>query len=642
MKAALSFVTLLLFATFSSAQIVPQTPWTWMKGDNTIDQPGVYGIQGVAGQDNKPGGRNISTTWKDQSGNLWLFGGMGFGTGGSGFLNDLWKFNPVTNKWAWVKGDDTPDHYGVYGINGLADPSNKPGGVYSGISWVDNDGNFWLFGGYGYSESGIGLLNSLWKYDPSTNNWAWIKGDKTIDQAGVYGNKGIAHSANKPGARYCSQSWTDDNGDLYLFGGYGYDKNIHGELNDIWKYNIPTNEWTWIKGDSTTHQAGTYGTEGVSSPGNNPGSRYLSISWKDQSNDLWLFGGYGLDEQGLGSLNDLWKYSSSTNEWTWISGNKTIDQQAVYGIPGIPAPTNKPGARYISSAWMDPGGDLWMFGGYGYDASNAGYLNDLWKYSPGTNKWTWVKGDNTVDQFAIYGVLGLPDILNKSGARNGGVSWADGNGNLWLFGGYGFDGTTTGVLNDLWKINSFGSILPLKLLQFDGTLNNDIVRLQWQTAQETGFSHFIIQRSFDGMNFTSLGDIAGTGYNGTHQYTYPDFDLKNHSEAVVFYRLQLVNNDGSSSFSKVLRFGLSKKDLSVHIFPNPVVHSLNLSFDQVNSGPVTIFIMDMKGVVVKKQSGNMGAGRASISMDVSGLPASTYVLSVTGGALSQQLKFIKE
>ena len=74
MKATVSFVTLLLFATFSSAQIVPQTPWTWMKGDNTIDQPGVYGTQGVADHDNKPGGRNISSTWKDQSGNLWLFG----------------------------------------------------------------------------------------------------------------------------------------------------------------------------------------------------------------------------------------------------------------------------------------------------------------------------------------------------------------------------------------------------------------------------------------------------------------------------------------------------------------------------------------------------------------------------------------
>ena len=144
------------------------------------------------------------------------------------------------------------------------------------------------------------------------------------------------------------------------------------------------------------------------------------------------------------------------------------------------------------------------------------------------------------------------------------------------------------------------------------------------------------------MNFTSLGDLAGAGNNTAHQYAYPDLDLKNYSETVVFYRLQLVNNDGSSSFSKVLRFDLGKKDLYVRVFPNPVVHSLNLSFDQAKTGPVTIRIIDMKGVTVKKQSGNTGAGRTSINMDVSGLPASTYVVWVTDGTLSQQQKFIKE
>jgi hypothetical protein len=60
------------------------------------------------------------------------------------------------------------------------------------------------------------------EYDPSTNKWTWIKGDDDIELTGVYGTKGIPAATNKPGARYVSSSWTDHNGNLWLFGGYGY------------------------------------------------------------------------------------------------------------------------------------------------------------------------------------------------------------------------------------------------------------------------------------------------------------------------------------------------------------------------------------------------------------------------------------
>ena len=50
-----------------------------------------------------------------------------------------------------------------------------------------------------------------------------------------------------------------------------------------------------------------------------------------------------------------------------------------------------------------------------------------------------------------------------------------------FFGGYGFDGNSSGILNDLWKISSFAGMLPLHLLQFSGVLNNETVRLQWQS-----------------------------------------------------------------------------------------------------------------------------------------------------------------
>lgn len=643
MKTTLHFVAFLLYYTFSFAQIDPSSPWTWMKGDNTINQPGMYGTQGIAATANKPGARNFSTTWRDAAGNLWLFGGSGYGTcNTTGFLNDLWKFDPLNNKWTWMKGDSATGQYCAYGIQGTANTANKPGATFAGVSWTDANHNLWLFGGFGFSNNAFGFLNSLWKYNTTTNEWTWIKGDSIINNTGNYGTLGTESAGNKPGARYGSQTWTDANGNLWLYGGYGYDTSNSGILNDIWKYNPVTNNWTWIKGDNAVEQVGVYGTKGVANAINKPGARYVSTSWADQSGNLWLFGGYGYDENNSGDLNDLWKYNPLTNEWTWISGDNVIDQPGVYGTRGVPNAANKPGARYVSNSWTDDFGQLWMFGGYGYDASTSGYLNDLWKYSPASNMWTWVKGDNAIDHVGVYGIQGMPDTSNKSGARTGSVSWADGIGNLWLFGGYGFDGSTSGVLNDLWKISNLQSILPLHLLHFSGVLNNEAVRLQWQTEQETNFSHFNIQRSFDGINFTTVGNVNVAGNNNRNDYNYYDNDLRNRQEQKVFYRLQLMDKDGHFTYSKILRFDLKQMAATITTFPNPAVNSLNLSFDQWKPGKAMINITDMKGVTVKKQSENISTGRTSINIDVSTLSSATYIISVINADGTSQQKFIKQ
>jgi hypothetical protein len=183
--------------------------------------------------------------------------------------------NAQSNQWTWMKGDNTLNQFGVYGTQGTAAAANKPGSRSEGVSWTDGSQNLWLFGGLSYAASGSVLFNDLWKYNPLTNVWTWVKGDSTTDQAGVYGIKGTAAAANKPGARMGSVSWTDGSGDLWLFGGYapGF-----GSLNDLWKYNTSSNQWTWVKGDSTINQPGVYGTQGTSAAANTPGARRFGVS----------------------------------------------------------------------------------------------------------------------------------------------------------------------------------------------------------------------------------------------------------------------------------------------------------------------------------------------------------------------------
>ncbi|HRD39199.1 MAG TPA: kelch repeat-containing protein, partial [Bacteroidia bacterium] len=90
---------------------------------------------------------------------------------------------------------------------------------------------------------------------------------------------------------------------------------------------IQAQEWTWMKGTDTLTKPGIYGTMGVASPSNNPGARHGAATWVDNNGDLWLFGGEGVTTNTvLCWLNDLWKYTVSTGNWTWMGGTNLPNQ----------------------------------------------------------------------------------------------------------------------------------------------------------------------------------------------------------------------------------------------------------------------------------------------------------------------------
>jgi N-acetylneuraminic acid mutarotase len=212
----------------------------------------------------------------------------------------------------------------------------------------------------------------------------------------------------------------------------------------------PSNVWTWISGNYSLDQTGNYGTKGVADGNNIPGSRGRGYTWTDSDDNLWLFGGYGYNDSTTGRLNDLWKFDGVN--WTWVSGSQSHTQIGNYGVQGVADENNIPGVRYDGNSWIDSNGTFWLFGGRGYaNDTSDGVLNDLWKFD-GTN-WTWVSGNNERDQVGIYGTKGVADSNNVPGGRSRHFSWIDSDDNLWLFGGYGYNDTTTGRLNDLWKFD---------------------------------------------------------------------------------------------------------------------------------------------------------------------------------------------
>jgi N-acetylneuraminic acid mutarotase len=470
----------------------------------------VYGKLGIPASRNIPASRTGAANWIDNSGNLWLFGGATYdaATNASGdYLNDLWKFNSSTSEWAWMGGSNSTGAQspGAYGTLGTPSTKNIPGARIQPASWVDNGGNLWLFGGSGIDVTGNpGLLNDLWKFNPSINQWTWEGGDSSVGVndglPGVYGTKGTFAAGNIPGSRFDESSWNDTEGNLWLFGGIGYDASGNrGYLDDLWEFKSAISEWAWIGGSSKLPiisgdlraKPGVYGTLKTPAPGNTPGSRTDASTWIDQDGHLWLFAGYGFDSEGNPTtLNDLWEFNPSSKEWAWMSGSEVSTgcveykmglticggQPGNYGTLNAPAAANVPGGRVGVINWTDASGHPWFFGGSGYDAKgDSGYLNDLWDFNPLSNEWTWTGGDsaiadcgttslgNTVcgGQPGVYGKLGTPATLNFPGGREGGVRWTDSKGNFWLFGGYGADAKgTVGFLNDLWVFPQSADSLP--------------------------------------------------------------------------------------------------------------------------------------------------------------------------------------
>lgn len=425
--------------------------WSWFDGANTADQKGTFVAPPAAPptfDTDSPGGRKYPATWTDLNGNLWLFGGFGF-TYPSGVtppatdLNDMWEYTGTQN----YNGS-----YNNIWVNTVPPFTGGPAPRTGAVTWtLPSSGDLYLFGG---EDGASNFLNDIWKYNISSSAWTQVSGG--FNQLGVYGSINVPAPGNKPGSRWGSTGRLDSSGNVWIFGGYGYDSTgAVGLLNDLWKYNTSTSQWTWISGSTTIGQSGNYGTKGTPLGTNVPGARETSMCWLDASGNFWLFGGFTNDSLGNpAALNDLWEFTGG--QWTWKSGANVVNQTGTYGTLGVSAVTNVPGARWSSASWADAAGNLWLFGGQGYDSSANGSLGDLWAYSGG--QWIWVKGPASVSQPGNYGLtpgpIIYPYVVNYPGSRIAPGYWIDNNNEFWIFGGEGDDvsgANGNGLLNDLWR-----------------------------------------------------------------------------------------------------------------------------------------------------------------------------------------------
>jgi hypothetical protein len=637
MKSFYSFLCLSLISIVAAAQVGINTPWIWTKGSQVVGDFGSYGTMGIEHPSNLPVCRSQASPFLGQDGSLWMFGGWGWSIPAPHiyFYSDLWKFNPVTNNWVWMKGSNVENDWGDYGVIGVPAASNRPGGRYGAASWTDLNGNFWLFGGDGFRYSNWSTLSDLWKFDVTTNNWVWVHGNDFTGFTGSTGTQGQPSPTNLPAGRYGAVTWTDSENNLWLFGGFS-DNGIYQSVNDMWKYNISTNQWTWVRGAPYPGvETPNYGVLGVASPANIPPGRGGAVGWIGGDGQMYMYG--GLRELGSNSrLSDLWRFSPATNQWTWLSGTSILNELPKYGTRGLGAVDNHPGGRDEAVGFTDRVGNFWLFGGTKAYTGNPYVLecyNDLWKYSPGNNEWTWVKG-GAVNANGIYGTMGQPDTANNPGSRSGATGWADASGKFWLFAGFGMDGGGfQGELNDLWKIDGV-SLVPLTILRFAGKKTTQGNLIEWQLTGSPGAENCYVERSEDGSNFSQVGSM----YVGTaSRYQFLD-EASIHKTQGLYYRLKLWEPGSAPVYSRTVFLANAAEALS--LYPNPANSMIWFTIaGSAGSESLTVRISDVAGKVVLQKT-IAAAGQNTHSLVVHWLPPGSYYLTVisSGKTYSQQFQ----
>lgn len=169
--------------------------------------------------------------------------------------------------------------------------------------------------------------------------------------------------------------------------------------------------------------------------------------------------------------------------------------------------------------------------------------------------------------------------------------------------------------------------LPLVLKSFNANLNNKKVNLNWVTGHEKDLSHFVIQRSTNGIDYTDAGVVFAAGTSTAVQnYAFPDV-LGTSSKGVLYYRLKMMDSQKRYQYSnvRIVRLGDAPSQVQVQAYPNPVVNELRVTVPaNWQNKQVSYELYNVNGNMVKRIT-NANASQTE-TLNVKELGTGTYVV----------------
>lgn len=182
------------------------------------------------------------------------------------------------------------------------------------------------------------------------------------------------------------------------------------------------------------------------------------------------------------------------------------------------------------------------------------------------------------------------------------------------------------------------TVIPIELIHFDADTEGSKNPLTWRTASERDNKHFDIERSADGQNFKSIGQVKSLGNTASgNDYQYTDTEPL---AGIAYYRLKQTDFDGKFDYSPVVSVNRDKTQNKARIMSNPVAQTLEIGMSKADNKMLTLVITDLMGRTVAQQTRLQNA-QTRLTMDVSQLNAGIYLLKVVGKDVQETLKFVK-
>jgi hypothetical protein len=190
---------------------------------------------------------------------------------------------------------------------------------------------------------------------------------------------------------------------------------------------------------------------------------------------------------------------------------------------------------------------------------------------------------------------------------------------------------TTGTItsNTLSSFNrfTFGStstVLPLTLVSFDAKRKNEFTEVSWKTADEHNVSHFLVERSENGIDFYSIGKVNARNSGRRENYVLnDDKPLIN----TAYYRLKSIDNDGTFTLSNIVRLTESSNGNSL-LVNNPVYDKVVLTAKGDLTGEFDYNIYDINGKAVQRGKVNLKTNTQVIVPVSASISSGTYTINL--------------
>lgn len=153
--------------------------------------------------------------------------------------------------------------------------------------------------------------------------------------------------------------------------------------------------------------------------------------------------------------------------------------------------------------------------------------------------------------------------------------------------------------------------LPVRLLSFAGEMKEGAVELNWRVTAETGVSHYLLERSTNGTNFTTLNRQMARNMPGSLVYRFTDAKLP--AGPVAYYRLQMEDKDGLIKYSPVIKINLQADGQFWQVSPNPAKQEFMLSSVNTRSGVRLVRVYNALGQVIFSQPIGLGQNQLRVA-----------------------------